>query len=100
MTKRAENLRLPVLAAALLLLGGCGLFNAAAGLAPLAATKMQFACIPEGTRVDTPAGPRAIETLRAGDLVIGFDGETVRILQKHAYAELDSTKLGRSVTMA
>jgi hypothetical protein len=44
-------------------------------------------CIPEGTPVDTPAGPRPIEMLRAGELVIGFDGEPVRILQKHEYAE-------------
>jgi hypothetical protein len=48
---------------------------------------MMFACIPEHTRVDTPAGPRPIEQLEAGDRVIGFSGKPVRILQKHSYME-------------
>jgi hypothetical protein len=62
------------------LLCGCSLLG-------LAATKMMFSCIPAHTRVDTPAGPRPIEQLEAGDSVIGFGGKPVRILQKHSYLE-------------
>jgi hypothetical protein len=69
-------------------LTGCGLLSTAVNTAiPLAGAKLAFMCIPEGTPVDTPAGPRLIEALHAGDLVIGFSGEPVRILQKHEYAE-------------
>jgi hypothetical protein len=81
------------LAVALLLLcGGCSLIGSVVGTAAKVATsaagaKLSFACIPEGTLVDTPDGPVPIETLRAGDPVIGFDGEVVRVLQKHSYAE-------------
>jgi hypothetical protein len=55
--------------------------------APYAGIKMMFACIPEHTSVDTPAGPRLIEYFEAGDTVIGFSGKPVRILQKHSYLE-------------
>ena len=76
------------LALSLLFFGGCAIINAVIGIAiPLAGAKLAYSCIPEGTQVDTPAGPRGIETLQPGDLVIGFEGEPVRILQVHAYAE-------------
>jgi hypothetical protein len=55
--------------------------------APYAGAKMMFACLPEHTDVDTPTGPRPIEQFQAGDLVIGFTGKPVRILQKHSYLE-------------
>jgi hypothetical protein len=58
---------------------------------PYAGAKLAFACIPEHTLVDTPAGPRAIEELAAGDSVIGFSGKPVRILQKHCYLESPET---------
>ena len=48
--------------------------------------KAIFSCIPEGTQIDTPEGPRPIESLQAGENVIGYDGKTVPILQKHCYA--------------
>ncbi|HTL53808.1 MAG TPA: hypothetical protein VL860_14640, partial [Planctomycetota bacterium] len=67
---------------------GCGLVGAAL---PYAGLKMYFACIPEKTQIDTPSGTRAIETLEAGDLVIGYGGKPVRILQKHAYMENPET---------
>jgi hypothetical protein len=54
---------------------------------PYAGIKLYFACIPEGTRVDTPLGPSPIETMAAGDSVIGYSGKPVLILQKHAYLE-------------
>ncbi len=76
----------------LLLLGGCQLIGRVIGTAarvavPVATAKFMYSCIPEGTPVDTPAGPVAIQALLVGDPIVGFDGETVRILQIHAYAE-------------
>lgn len=73
----------------------CGLLGAGimtAGMATTAAIsllplKLMFACLPEGTMIDTPAGPQAVETLRAGDFVIGYKGEPVRIQQVHGYLE-------------
>src|SRR5205823_2592239 len=59
--------------------------------APFAGVKLMFACIPEHTQVDTPAGPRPVEQFEAGDLVIGFGGRPVRILQKHSYLESPET---------
>jgi hypothetical protein len=61
-----------------------GIANAAIRLATV---KAIFSCIPEGTRIDTPAGTQLIESLQPGDKVIGYEGETVTILQKHSYAE-------------
>jgi hypothetical protein len=49
--------------------------------------KLMFACVPEGVEIDTPDGKAAIESIRAGDLVIGYSGEPVRVMQVHAYAE-------------
>lgn len=85
------------LATALLVLtAGCSLFGAAVGTAVKAAgtaagAKLSFACLPEGTLVDTPDGAVPVESLRAGDEVVGFDGGTVRVLQKHAYVESPAT---------
>lgn len=67
----------------------CGLIGAtvstAVALAPL---KLLFACLPEGTRIDVPGGEtRAIEELRSGDLVMGYEGEPVKIVQIHGYLE-------------
>ncbi len=83
------------LAMSLLLAGGLsgcsllnGLFNAAM---PYAGYKIAFACIPEHTPMDTPSGPQPIESLEAGDTVIGFAGKPVRILQKHSYLENANT---------
>jgi hypothetical protein len=59
---------------------------------PYAGVKMYFACLPEHTPVDTVSGPRPIEQLEAGDIVIGFSGLPVRILQKHCYLENPETR--------
>jgi hypothetical protein len=64
------------------------LLNAAV---PLAGAKLMFSCIPTQTRIDTPHGPQPIDRLEAGNLVIGFNGRPVRILQKHAYLEHPET---------
>ena len=63
----------------------------AAALVPMAISiipiKLLFSCIPEGMEIDTPDGPKPIETLRPGDEVIGFSGKPVRIMQMHGYVE-------------
>jgi hypothetical protein len=75
---------------------GCGLVGPlASAAAPYAGIKLMFACIPEHTTVDTPTGPRPIEQFEAGDLVIGFSGKPVRILQKHSYLENPETVFHR-----
>jgi hypothetical protein len=80
------------LALPLFVLCGCSLIAPLVGAAaPYAGIKLMFACVPEHTRVDTPAGPRPIEQFEAGDLVIGFGGKPVRILQKHSYLENPET---------
>jgi hypothetical protein len=85
-----------LLSLALLLLAaglcGCSLLGGLISAAlPYAGLKLYFACIPEHTLVDTPSGPRPIEKLEAGDSVIGFAGQPVRILQKHSYLESPQT---------
>mgnify|MGYP001070774918 CR=1 FL=1 len=67
----------------------CGLIGAAVSTAvALAPLKLVFACLPEGTQIDVPGGETiAIEELRSGDLVIGYDGEPVKVLQIHGYLE-------------
>ena len=64
-----------------------GVIRTAASLIP---AKLALSCLPEGTAIDTPNGPKAVEDLVAGDLVIGFEGAPVKILQVHNYLE-DST---------
>jgi len=73
---------------ALLTLSGCGLIGTAVALVPI---KMMFACLPEGTMIDTPTGRATVESIRAGDLVIGYDGDPVKVQQVHGYLE-DSKK--------
>ena len=69
-------------------LGGCNLIGGLVKIAlPFAGLKVAYACIPEGTSVDTPGGRRTIASLEAGDTVTGYTGRPVRILQKHSYME-------------
>ncbi len=71
---------------------GCSLLGPLIGVAmPYAGVKLAFSCIPEGTLVDSPTGPRSIEKLEAGNAVIGFSGKPVLILQKHSYLENPET---------
>jgi len=73
--------------AAAVLLGASGCVGVVNGPSILQIAKLALACIPEGTAVDTPGGSRAIEDIRPGELVVGFGGEPVRVLQKHSYVE-------------
>lgn len=66
----------------------CGLVGfgvrTAVSLIPL---KLLFKCLPEGAQIDTPEGSQAVETLRPGDMVIGFKGKPVRVMQIQGYVE-------------
>jgi hypothetical protein len=75
--------------AASVALTGCALIGPTAQLGmALLPIKLIFACLPEGTQVDIPEGEtRAIESLKAGDLVVGYDGDPVRIQQVSGYLE-------------
>lgn len=53
--------------------------------------KLQFGCLPEGSRIDTAAGPVKIEKLKAGDTITGFNGSQVHISQIHQYREDPAT---------
>lgn len=77
----------PVLSFALLL-PSCNLIGTALGLG---LAKLQFGCLPEGTLVDTTRGSVRIETLKAGDTVVGFHGQPVQITQIHQYREDPAT---------
>lgn len=76
--RRVFFLLLPTILCALL--PSCALLN-------LGLVKLRFGCIPEGVSIDTAAGPVRIENLKAGDSVIGYRGEPVRIDQIHQYRE-------------
>ena len=86
-----------LVAASCLLLNSCGLFNTAvsAGL-----IKLQFGCLAEGTRIDTPDGPVPVEQLRTGDRVIGYDGAAVTVRQIHQYQEAPAASRHLSVSFS
>lgn len=68
---------------------GCGLIGpslqTAIALAPI---KLLFACLPEGTQIDLPNGETcAVESLKAGEMIVGYDGNPVRIRQISGYLE-------------
>tara|TARA_R110002167_G_scaffold268616_1_gene475049 strand:- start:2977 stop:4044 length:1068 start_codon:yes stop_codon:yes gene_type:complete len=60
-------------------------------VAGAAAVKVAMACVPKGIHIDTVSGSIAIENVRPGDIVIGYNGDPVKVLQKHEYLE-DPTK--------
>ena len=89
---RAMTRLVPILLLTAAALTGCrtaaAVVNTAAGVAGSALqAKLVLRCVPEGVAVDTPDGRRPIEALRAGDLVIGYGGKPVTVLQKHEYLE-------------
>ncbi len=73
----------PVLMA-VFLIPSCNLIGPILGLG---LTKLQFGCLPEGTRIDTAKGPVKIEALKSGDTITGFGGTPVQISQIHQYRE-------------
>ena len=62
--------------------------------------KMFFMCIPEGTEIDTAIGSTPIGSLRAGDEIIGYNGATTTILQKHEYKENPKAKRFLEITLS
>ena len=58
----------------------------------LAGVKFAFSCMPEHVMVDTPTGPRRAGSVTAGDVVMGYGGQPVRVLQKHTYLESSATE--------
>jgi hypothetical protein len=57
-------------------------------LAAVAAAKITVgACLPKGIYIDVPNGKKLIEDIQAGDMVVGYDGKPVSVLQKHCYKE-------------
>lgn len=58
---------------------------------PLAGIKFAFSCMPEHVMVDTPTGPKRVGSVTAGDVVTGYGGEPVKVLQKHTYLEQATT---------
>jgi len=67
--------------------------------AAMAGTKLMFMCIPEGTKIDTPDGEISIEELSAGDEVVGYNGQTTTIEQKHEYKENPEVERFLKITM-
>jgi hypothetical protein len=91
------NHRLLILLPAALVLSvgltGCNLIAPLLNAAlPLAGVKFAFSCMPEHVMVDTPTGPRRAGSVTAGDVVMGYGGQPVRVLQKHTYLESSATE--------
>lgn len=91
------NHRLLILLPAALVLSvgltGCNLIAPLLNAAlPLAGVKFAFSCMPEHVMVDTPNGPRRAGSVTAGDVVMGYGGQPVRVLQKHTYMESAATE--------
>jgi len=85
-----------LLTAAVCSLSGCGLIAPLVRTAlPFAGLKLALACLPEDAMIDTPEGPRCVAALTAGDVVTGFRGGAVRVLQKHVYMEQPATEFVR-----
>jgi hypothetical protein len=70
------------------LMSSCNLIGTALGLG---LAKLQFGCLPQGSPIDTAAGPVKIEKLKSGDVITGFYGNPVRITQIHQYHEDPAT---------
>ena len=55
--------------------------------ATLGMMKLSFLCIPKGTKIDCVEDSIAIEDIKPGDTVIGYNGKPVKVMQKHEYLE-------------
>ena len=49
--------------------------------------KAAFKCIPKNTYIDVEGGKVKIEDIKAGDMVMGYWGTPVKVMQKHEYVE-------------
>ena len=66
--------------------------QAASTAASLGMMKLSFACIPKGTKIDCVEGSVAIENIKPGDTIIGYNGDPVKVMQKHEYLEDPTAK--------
>jgi len=58
------------------------------GVATAAASvKVAMLCVPKGVHIDMVGNSIAIENIKPGDIVIGYNGNPVKVLQKHEYLE-------------
>jgi len=57
------------------------------GLVAAGQIKITAACIPKGVHIDTVDGSVAVENIKPGDIVVGYGGSPVKVLQKHEYLE-------------
>jgi hypothetical protein len=90
-------IRLSLVAGAAVAFSSCGLIAPLVRTAlPFAGIKMAFACLPEEAMIDTPAGPRCIRDITAGDTVTGYRGQPVLVQQKHVYREQPETEFLRA----
>lgn len=71
-----------------------GIFNIGTNVA-----KALFSCMPGEQTIDTPNGPVAVEVLKAGDQVIGYDGQVAIIMQHSSYTQ-DPTRAFIRFTLA
>jgi len=53
----------------------------------LIAGKTVLLCVPKGTNIDSVNTKILIEDIKPGDIVIGYSGKPVKVLQKHEYLE-------------
>ena len=60
-------------------------------LSTVVTAKIYFSCVPQGIKIDTIDGKINIEDIKPGDVVMGYNGNPVKVLQKHEYLE-DPTK--------
>ena len=58
----------------------------------VAGAKIMFVCVPRGVCIDTIDDSVAIENIKPGDIVIGYNGSPVKVLQKHEYLEDPTAK--------
>ncbi len=49
--------------------------------------KVYLSCMPGDQVIDTPVGPVAVEQIRGGDEVMGYDGSVAKVLQVSSYVQ-------------
>jgi len=49
--------------------------------------KSSFLCVPQGVNIDCENIKKPIEQIKVGDMVVGYNGDLVKVLQKHEYLE-------------
>ena len=54
--------------------------------------KIYFKCVPKGTKIDGINNKINIEDIKPGDMIMGYNGDPVKVLQKHEYLEDPSVK--------